>query len=188
MADDVALKLPEDRQEFRGGRQAESREIKDKIKTIKPGEDIVSGLRAVDTAGHTAGHIAIEVVSGHDALLVVGDALAHPVIAFAHPEWKPAADHHDAEQAIKTRKLYSIGCQATAADSSAITCRSLVSAASSARDLPTHTWRGAVTSQPASQARKRTLLLKAKEPCRSTRRARCGISATASSPCCCPST
>jgi len=105
MADDVALKLPEDRQNFAPGAKRNLAKIKEKIRTITPGEDIVSGLRAVDTAGHTAGHIAIEVVSGNDALLVVGDALAHPVIAFEHPEWKPAADHHDAEQAIKTRKV-----------------------------------------------------------------------------------
>ena len=61
-------------------------------------------MRAIDSSGHTAGHIAIEVVSGKDALLIVGDALAHPVIAFAHPEWKPAADHHDADRAIRTRR------------------------------------------------------------------------------------
>ena len=35
---------------------------------------------------------------------MVGDALTHPVISFAHPDWKPAADHHDADQAVATRK------------------------------------------------------------------------------------
>ncbi len=104
MAEDAATKLPADRQNFVAGAQRNLLRIKDKIRTVQPGEEIVAGLRAIDTAGHTAGHIAIEVVSGNEALLVVGDALAHPVIAFAHPDWKPAADHHDADRAVQTRK------------------------------------------------------------------------------------
>jgi len=40
---------------------------------------------------------------GAGATLVVGDALAHAVIAFAHPDWQPAADH-DPERAATTRK------------------------------------------------------------------------------------
>jgi glyoxylase-like metal-dependent hydrolase (beta-lactamase superfamily II) len=104
MADDAALKLPEDRRNFAAGAKRNLLAIKEKIRTVRPGEDIATGLRAVDTSGHTADHVAIEVVSGGNVLLVVGDALAHPVIAFAHPEWKPAADHLDADRAVTTRK------------------------------------------------------------------------------------
>lgn len=104
MSDDAASKLPPERQNFAPGAKRNLSRIKDGTKRIKPGEDVASGLRAVDTAGHTAGHIAIEITSGKDAMLVVGDALMHPVIAFAHPEWRPAADHHDAEQAVGVRK------------------------------------------------------------------------------------
>lgn len=103
-ADDAAVRLPENRRFFVAPTRRNLVTIKEKIRTIKPGDDIAPGIRAVDTAGHTAGHIAVEVASGNDAVLVVGDALAHPVIAFAHPEWKPAADHHDADQAINARK------------------------------------------------------------------------------------
>ena len=103
MSEDVLTRLPEDRQNFAPGAKRNLLRIKDKIRTIMPGEDIVTGLRAVDTAGHTQGHIAIEVGSGKETLLVVGDALAHPIIAFAHPDWKPAADH-EPDRAIATRK------------------------------------------------------------------------------------
>jgi glyoxylase-like metal-dependent hydrolase (beta-lactamase superfamily II) len=34
---------------------------------------------------------------------VIGDALAHPVIAFEHPDWRPVADH-EPERAAATRK------------------------------------------------------------------------------------
>jgi glyoxylase-like metal-dependent hydrolase (beta-lactamase superfamily II) len=104
MADDAPSKLPENRQNFAPGAKRNLSRIKDKIRMVQPGEDILPGLRAIDTSGHTAGHIAIEVISGKEAILVIGDALAHPVIAFAHPDWKPAADHHDADKAIQTRR------------------------------------------------------------------------------------
>src|SRR5262249_23577997 len=85
------------RHNFAAGAARNLQRVKDKIRTVKPGEDIVTGLRAIDTAGHTQGHIAIEIVSGSEAILVIGDALAHPVIAFEHPG-------HEPERAAVTRK------------------------------------------------------------------------------------
>ena len=83
MAEDAASRLPEDRQNFAARRQTQPvTQIKDRVRTVHPGEDIVAGVRVLDTSGHTAGHIAIELVSEHQALLVVGDALTHPVISF----------------------------------------------------------------------------------------------------------
>jgi len=104
MADDVASRLPENRQNFAPGAKRNLSRIKDKLRTINAGEDIVTGIRALDTSGHTQGHLSIEIASGHDAVLVLADALTHPTISFAHPEWKPAADHHDPERAVLTRK------------------------------------------------------------------------------------
>jgi glyoxylase-like metal-dependent hydrolase (beta-lactamase superfamily II) len=104
MADDVASRLPEDRQNFAPGAKRNLSSIKDKLQLIEPGTEIVSGIRTIDTSGHTAGHISIEIVSGGEALVVLSDALTHPIISFAHPEWSPAADHHDAERAIATRR------------------------------------------------------------------------------------
>jgi glyoxylase-like metal-dependent hydrolase (beta-lactamase superfamily II) len=104
MADDVASKLPEDRQNFAPGAKRNLNKIKEKLRTIEPGEDIVTGIRAIDTSGHTQGHVSIEIASGRDAVIVLADALTHPTISFAHPEWMPSADHHDPERAVLTRK------------------------------------------------------------------------------------
>ena len=104
MADDVVSRLPEDRQNFAPGAKRNLSAIKDKVRRIVPGEDIVTGIRAIDTSGHTAGHLAIEIADGAAPLIVLADALTHPTISFAHPGWKPAADHHDPEQAVVTRK------------------------------------------------------------------------------------
>jgi len=104
MASDSASRLPENRQSFAPGAKRNLSRIKDKLRTIEPGADIARGIRAVDTSGHTAGHISLEIASGNAAILVLADALTHPTISFAHPEWSPAADHHDPDRAIATRR------------------------------------------------------------------------------------
>jgi len=104
MADDAALRLPDDRQNFAPGAKRNLSRIKDKLQTIEPGADIANGIRAIDTSGHTVGHISVEIVSGNEAVLVLADALTHPTISFAHPEWSPAADHHDPDLAVATRR------------------------------------------------------------------------------------
>jgi glyoxylase-like metal-dependent hydrolase (beta-lactamase superfamily II) len=78
--------------------------IRDKVMIVEPGQEIVTGMRVLDTAGHTAGHLSVELSSGRDGAVVLGDALTHPMISFAHPEWMPAADHHDPQRAVTVRK------------------------------------------------------------------------------------
>ena len=61
------------------------------------------GIAAVETAGHTPGHVSFAFRSAGQEVMVLGDALTHPRISFAHPEWRPASDH-DAERAVATRR------------------------------------------------------------------------------------
>jgi hypothetical protein len=37
-------------------------------------------------------------------MVVLSDALTHIIISFAHPDWMPAADHHDPQRAAAVRK------------------------------------------------------------------------------------
>lgn len=104
MADDVVSRLPVERQNFATGAKRNLAKIKERMRTVKPGEEIVSGISGIDTAGHTAGHMAIQVASAGTELVVLGDALTHAVISFAHPDWRPAADHHDAAAAALMRR------------------------------------------------------------------------------------
>jgi len=104
MAADAASRLPVDRQNFAAAAKRNLARIRDKLQLIEPGAEIASGIRAIDTSGHTAGHISVEIVSGNETALVLGDALMHPIISFAHPEWSPAADHHDPERAVAVSK------------------------------------------------------------------------------------
>ena len=104
MADDVASRIPEDRLNFVPGAQRSLKRIADRLQTIKAGQDIMTGIRAIDTSGHTPGHVAIEIAAGNETVIVLADALTHPTISFGHPEWTPAADHFDAERAVAMRK------------------------------------------------------------------------------------
>jgi glyoxylase-like metal-dependent hydrolase (beta-lactamase superfamily II) len=76
--------------------------VKDKVVMLNPGDDIVTGIRALDMPGHTPGHLSFE-VAGQDDLIIVADTIIHPVIYFAHPEWKFGFDAIH-EQAIASRQ------------------------------------------------------------------------------------
>lgn len=87
MDPDLIKKMPEAMQPFAVGAQRNLGAIKDKMKTVKPGDEIVPGLRVLDTAGHTPGHISFELAGG-DGLIVTGDAIPHAAVTFAHPDWR----------------------------------------------------------------------------------------------------
>jgi len=95
--------LPDDRKTFARPAAKILSKIKHQARTVTPGDDVAHGLRCIDMAGHTAGQVAIELASGTDSLLVVADTLTHTLVSFAHPDWTPAADHHDREQAVRMR-------------------------------------------------------------------------------------
>ncbi len=71
---------------------------------IKPGDEVAPGVVAIDTAGHTPGHISLLVTSGPDKLLVTADAVQNAHVALAHPDWHPRADM-DGDRAAKSRRL-----------------------------------------------------------------------------------
>ena len=52
---------------------------------VKAGDEIVAGLRVIDTPGHTQGHVSFELTGG-EGLVVGGDVLTHPLISFQYPE------------------------------------------------------------------------------------------------------
>jgi glyoxylase-like metal-dependent hydrolase (beta-lactamase superfamily II) len=102
MAEDVVNKLPERFQRFALGAKRDLSRIKDKLKTVKPGDDIVTGVRILDTSGHTPGHISLELAGG-EGLIIAADVAVNAVVSFAHPEWRLAMDSIP-ELAIASRR------------------------------------------------------------------------------------
>lgn len=95
--------LPEDRHAFAAGAQRIAKELGDKLERLEPGREWLSGIEAVATPGHTPGHVSFALQTTGGPVMVLGDALTHPQISFARPEWRPASDH-DADLAVTTRR------------------------------------------------------------------------------------
>jgi glyoxylase-like metal-dependent hydrolase (beta-lactamase superfamily II) len=76
--------------------------VEDRVTMVKPGDDIVTGIRVLDMPGHTPGHLAFE-IEGGDGLIIVADTVIREDIYFAHPEWKFGFDAIH-EQAVASRK------------------------------------------------------------------------------------
>ncbi len=76
--------------------------IEDRMEFIDGGQEVLPGILAHDTPGHTPGHMAFEIRQGTEAALVVGDAIGNGHLAFARPDWASGSDQ-DAETGIATR-------------------------------------------------------------------------------------
>jgi len=64
-----------------------------------------SGVRYLPTPGHTPGHLAVELSSRGERLLVIGDLAVHP-LHVAHPEWHTVVDTDPVVVARTRRTLY----------------------------------------------------------------------------------
>jgi glyoxylase-like metal-dependent hydrolase (beta-lactamase superfamily II) len=101
----AASGLPAERAGFVTGARRSYAHVKDRVRMVEPGDDVVTGLRVLATPGHTEGHVSLE-VAGRDGLVIGGDALTHALISFRHPEWRPQADHvPDLAAATRARLL-----------------------------------------------------------------------------------
>jgi glyoxylase-like metal-dependent hydrolase (beta-lactamase superfamily II) len=70
---------------------------------LKPGDEVVPGIRAVDAAGHAPGLMAYHIESEGKRLLIWADTCIHYVMAIQRPEWHVEVDD-DKDKAVATRK------------------------------------------------------------------------------------
>ena len=85
MDPDYLNSMPRELHEFARGAQRDLGAIKDRVVMAKPGDDIVTGLRVIDTAGHTPGHISLEMAGG-DGLIISADAATNEIYSFQQPK------------------------------------------------------------------------------------------------------
>jgi glyoxylase-like metal-dependent hydrolase (beta-lactamase superfamily II) len=87
MDPDYLTAMPSVLHEFARAAQRDLGAVKERAVMLKPGDDVVPGLRALDTAGHTPGHLSLE-LAGHEGLLIAADVINNEIVSFEHPDWK----------------------------------------------------------------------------------------------------
>jgi glyoxylase-like metal-dependent hydrolase (beta-lactamase superfamily II) len=96
--------IGEARAAFAVGAKRRMEAIEDTVEFFDDGQEVLPGIAAILTPGHTPGHIAFEVRQGSEAVLVVGDAIGNHHVAFRKPGWESGSDQ-DAPLAVSTRKM-----------------------------------------------------------------------------------
>lgn len=78
----------------------------DKMTFIDDGGSVVSGITAMSAFGHTPGHMAYQIESDGQRLIVAADAANHYVWSLANPDWEVRFDADKAAAAATRRKLF----------------------------------------------------------------------------------
>ncbi len=102
-ASDTLEKTPEARKTFVVGAQSRLEMLSDRVTRFRYGAEVLPGIEAVDTSGHTPGHTSFMLHEGSESLLVLGDAITQSTVSFERPDW-PSGSDQDAQKGIETRK------------------------------------------------------------------------------------
>jgi len=76
--------------------------IADQIQLFSDGAEVLPGVIARATYGHTPGHMSFILHGGNQAAMIVGDAIGNPHVAFAKPLY-PTPSDQDISAAAATR-------------------------------------------------------------------------------------
>jgi glyoxylase-like metal-dependent hydrolase (beta-lactamase superfamily II) len=87
--------------------------LKDRLTLVEDASEIVPGVRAIATAGHTPGHIALSMASDGERLLHISDAVLYP-LHLEHPEWIPVFDILPEQASASKRRIFDLAAEETA--------------------------------------------------------------------------
>ena len=79
------------------------RGIDDRLRTVEGETEVVNGIRAIPSPGHSPGHVCYAIESEGQQLLLTGDAIIFTHASFEHPEWHAFPDANR-DEAARTRK------------------------------------------------------------------------------------
>lgn len=77
--------------------------LADRATFVKPGDEVVSGITAVDAFGHSPGLMAFHIESDGKRFVITADTFTHFVMGVQRPEWFFDMDD-DKDKAVATRK------------------------------------------------------------------------------------
>ena len=105
--DDDAMKAAEGRiaETFKSNRDVFAA-VKDKVSQFAWGDEILPGVTAEGTPGHTPGHTSFLVRSGGQSLFIQSDVTNNPALFLVHPEWHVGFDQNGPEAERTRRRVY----------------------------------------------------------------------------------
>jgi glyoxylase-like metal-dependent hydrolase (beta-lactamase superfamily II) len=104
MDPDYEAKMPSALHDFARGAQRDLSAVADRLTMVKPGDEIVGGMRVLGTRGHTPGHVSLE-LEGGDGLVIAGDVVPSNIVFFEHPGWHFGFDT-EPDIALKNRQVF----------------------------------------------------------------------------------
>ncbi|PVA10714.1 MBL fold metallo-hydrolase [Pelagivirga sediminicola] len=99
---DTVDTIDEGRASFAVGAARRLSAIEDQVTFFKGGDEILPGVMAHSTPGHTPGHMSFEIRDGTSAVMVIGDAIGNDHVAFERPGWAIGSDQ-DTDLGAQTR-------------------------------------------------------------------------------------
>jgi glyoxylase-like metal-dependent hydrolase (beta-lactamase superfamily II) len=91
---------------FKNVRQVMTDDVLKRLRTYEPGKEIVTGIAAVATNGHSPGHNSQIIASGTSKVFVQGDVTHVPFLFARHPDWHAFYDQDGAMAEATRRKVY----------------------------------------------------------------------------------
>ena len=108
MDDGEMARAPKGRVEglFKNNRRVFSGEVLKRVRTYDWDKEVVPGITAVGTPGHSAGHTSLVVQSGSSKVFVQGDVTHVPYLFARNPGWHLMFDQDPAAAEATRRKTY----------------------------------------------------------------------------------
>ena len=91
---------------FKNVRRVFNAEVLKRVNVYEWGKEVISGITAQATPGHTPGHTAYVIASGSDAVYVQSDVTHVPFLFVRHPDWHAYYDQDGAMAEATRRKVY----------------------------------------------------------------------------------
>jgi glyoxylase-like metal-dependent hydrolase (beta-lactamase superfamily II) len=84
--------------------------LEDRLTLVEDPSEIVPGVRAIATSGHTPGHIALSIALDGERLLHVSDAVLYP-LHLEHPEWSPVFDILPEQASASKHRIFDLAAE-----------------------------------------------------------------------------
>jgi glyoxylase-like metal-dependent hydrolase (beta-lactamase superfamily II) len=91
---------------FKNNRRVFNAEVLKRVRTYEWGKEVVPGITAVDTSGHSFGHTSLVVQSGNSKVFVQGDVTHVPYLFARNPGWHLMFDQDPNKAEATRRKTY----------------------------------------------------------------------------------